>query len=90
MVRGLPGLVKEKTESNGMRRVVYVAKNMPASHASDIDLWTNAPMLPAVEFATGGSWGAMAKEYAAIADAQAVESEAAAILPKEDSAGWFG
>jgi transglutaminase-like putative cysteine protease/tetratricopeptide (TPR) repeat protein len=83
VVRGLPGVVKEKTEANGVRRAVYVAKNMPAEHESDVDLWTNEPTTPVVEFATGASWGTLAKEYAAIADAQAVESEAAAILPKD-------
>src|SRR5580658_438700 len=83
VVRGLPAVVEQKTEANGVRRVVYVAKNMSAAHPSDIDLWTNDPTVPFVEFATGASWGAMAKEYAAIADAQAVESEAAAILPSD-------
>ncbi len=82
-VHGVPGVLEQKTEANGVRRVVYVAKNMPASHASDIDLWTNEPMMPVVAFATGASWGEMAKEYAAIADPQAVESEAAAILPTD-------
>ena len=83
VVRGLPGMTEEKTETNGVRRVTYVAKNMPASHVSDVDLWTNEPTTPMVEFATGASWSALAKEYAAIADAQAVESEAATILPKD-------
>ncbi len=82
-VHGVAGMLEEKTETNGVRRAVYVAKNLAAAHAADIELWTNEPTTPFVEFATGASWGAMAKEYAAIADAQAVESEAAAILPKD-------
>ncbi|HTV08056.1 MAG TPA: DUF3857 domain-containing protein [Candidatus Aquilonibacter sp.] len=82
-VFNVPGVAEEKTEANGVRRVVYVVKNMPAVHASDIDLWTNDATTPMVEFATGASWGAMAKEYAAIADPQAVTSEAATILPKD-------
>lgn len=80
---GLPGLTPERTEANGTRTVQYVAWNLPSLVDEDIDLKSDETKAGYVSFATGSSWGELAKEYAAMTEPQTVESEAAAILPKE-------
>jgi hypothetical protein len=83
LVHDLPGLSVTRSEQNGIRRVVYEATGLAAAHNSDIDLATNTPAMPMVEFATGQSWGAVASGYAALVDPQTVTAEAQTILPKE-------
>jgi tetratricopeptide (TPR) repeat protein len=82
-IQQLPGLSVTRTVTDGTRRVVYEATNVAASHESDIDLATNTPLVPRVEFSTGKSWAAVAAGYAALADPQTVTSEAQSILPKD-------
>lgn len=77
----VPGIVVSRTEKDGLRRVVYEATNRPASHGWDIDLPTNQPGLPVLEFATGASWGAVARQYAELSDPQTLTEEAKVILP---------
>jgi tetratricopeptide (TPR) repeat protein len=79
----VPGLSVSRTEADGTRRIVYEATGLGASHDSDIDLPTNTPATPMVEFATGTSWGAIASGYSALVDPQTVTAEAQAILPKD-------
>jgi tetratricopeptide (TPR) repeat protein len=79
----LPGLSVTRTVTDGTRRVVYEATSVAASHDSDIDLATNSPLVPRVEFATGKSWAQVAAGYAALADPQTVTSEAQAVLPQD-------
>jgi len=83
LIHELPGLSVTRGEKDGTRRVVYEAAGMAAAHNYDIDLATNAPTVPMVEFATGQSWGAIASGYAALADPQTVTAEARAILPPD-------
>jgi len=82
-IRELPGLSITRSEADGTRRVVYEATGLAAEHDYDIDLATNTPRTPIVEFATGKSWGAIASGYAALTEPQTVTSEAQAILPKD-------
>jgi tetratricopeptide (TPR) repeat protein len=82
-IRELPGLSINKTETDGTRRIVYEATSLPAAHNSDIDLATNTPITPMVEFATGASWGAVASGYAALADPQTVTADVQPILPAD-------
>lgn len=82
IIHNLPGISVTRTENGGVRRIVYEATGQPAEHDSDIDLATNTPATPLVEFATGQSWGDIAHRYAALTDPQTVTSEAEAILPK--------
>jgi tetratricopeptide (TPR) repeat protein len=82
-VHDLPQLSIARSEAGGMRHIVYEAANLPPSHDSDIDLATNAPTTPMVEFATGASWAAIASTYAAMAEPQIAPSEAQTILPKD-------
>lgn len=79
----LPGLSVTRTVTDGTLRVVYEAAAVAASNDSDIDLATNTPVTPRVEFATGKSWAAVAGGYAALVDPQTVTAEAQAILPKD-------
>ncbi len=82
-VRALPGVVIERKESDGKRVVVYEATGVAPSHDSDIDLATNEPTTPLVEFATGASWAAVAKTYATMSDPQTVSADTEDILPKD-------
>jgi tetratricopeptide (TPR) repeat protein len=83
LIHELPGLSVSRTEMDGTRRIVYEATGLAASHDSDIDLATNTPSTPMVEFATGTSWGAIASGYSALVDPQTVIAEAQAVLPKD-------
>jgi tetratricopeptide (TPR) repeat protein len=83
LIHELPGLSASRSEADGIRRIVYEATGLAAEHDSDIDLATNTPTPPMVEFATGKSWGAIASGYAALVEPQTVVSEAQAILPKD-------
>ncbi len=82
MIHDLPKLVVDRKDADGQRRVVYVEQGIEAARSYDIDLPTNEPIQPMVEFATGSSWGAVAKAYAGMSDPQTVTAEAEAILPK--------
>jgi tetratricopeptide (TPR) repeat protein len=83
LIHELPGLSVSRSETDGMRRIVYEATGLAAGHDSDIELATNTPATPVVEYATGKSWGAIASGYAALTEPQTVVSEAQAILPKD-------
>lgn len=82
MIHDLPKLVVDRKDAGGQRRVVYEQQGIEAAHSYDIDLATNEPIRPMVEFATGTSWAAVAKVYAGMSDPQTVTAEAEAILPK--------
>ena len=82
LVHNLPGLAVDRSEANGRRHVVYESGLQPAAHNSDIDLATNEPEAPMVEFATGASWAALAAEYAAVADPLTVEADTQPVLPR--------
>jgi tetratricopeptide (TPR) repeat protein len=82
-IHGLPGISVTKSEADGRRRIVYEATSLAARHESDIDLSTNTPTSPMVEFATGMSWSTIASGYAMLTDPQMLTEEAKAIVPKE-------
>ena len=82
-VQQLPGLSITKSETAGVRRIIYEAANLPADHESDINLATNTPTAPVVEFATGASWGAVASAYSELADPEAITADAQPILPAD-------
>lgn len=77
----LSTLVVKRDISGGRRHIVYEHGPMPASEKSDIDLPTNDPTTPMLEFATGASWKSVASTYAAISDPRTVPAETASILP---------
>jgi len=78
----MPGLKVERGEADGRRRIVYEASNLDALHDADIDLPTNEPIRPMVEFSTGASWGSIATQYLAMSEPQTVPEDTASILPK--------
>ena len=55
IIRELSGISVTRNEVDGLRRVVYEATGLAPSHESDIDLETDTPHTPMVEFATGTS-----------------------------------
>jgi hypothetical protein len=81
-IHDLPGLTLDRTEANGNRRAVYEATMLPARHDSDIDLPSNTPHIPLVEFATGESWAQVAASYAALSNPQTITEDAKIILPE--------
>jgi tetratricopeptide (TPR) repeat protein len=83
LILDLPNLSIQRTESAGRRHIVYEQTSVAAAQNSDIDLSTNAPGYPMVEFATGASWKAINDAYAKMADPQMVPSETQAILPTD-------
>ena len=82
-VHQLPALAIDRSEAAGRRHVVYEQTGMSAGHDSDVDLYTNEPGTPMLEFATGASWKAVAAGYATMADPQMVPSETQSILPTD-------
>jgi tetratricopeptide (TPR) repeat protein len=86
-IDNVPGLKVDRSEADGRRRVVYEATGMDALHESDIDLATNEPVRPMVEFATGASWASIATQYLATSEPQTVPEDTASILPKDFPAG---
>jgi tetratricopeptide (TPR) repeat protein len=81
LIHNLPGLSVTRTEADGRRHIVYEATGVDARHNSDIDLDTNAPNTPVVEFATGASWADVASGYSALSEPQTVNADALPILP---------
>ncbi|WP_158819722.1 DUF3857 domain-containing protein [Granulicella sp. S156] len=80
-VHHLPTLAINRSEVSGRRHIVYELTSIPALHGSDIDLETNTPDTPMVEFATGASWKAVAAAYATLSDPQTVPADTQSILP---------
>lgn len=83
LIHALPAIGVTRSEKDGVRRIVYDSSLVAALHESDIDLSTDAPVTPMVEFSTGQSWGAIASGYSALVDPQTVTADAQAILPKD-------
>jgi tetratricopeptide (TPR) repeat protein len=73
--------------SGGRRHAVYEQTGIGAAYNSDIDLATNHPTMPTLEFATGESWKSVASAYETLADPMTVVEDAKAILPADLPAG---
>lgn len=82
-VHDLPTLAVKREETGGRRHVVYEQASLTAAHNSDVDLPTNDPGTPMVEFATGESWKSVATIYAGLSDPQTIPAETQAILPAD-------
>jgi len=82
VVRDVPGLVINRSAADGRRHIVYEATGLAAGHGSDIDLETNSPEVPLVEFGTGASWADVVSAYAALSDPQTVTADALPFLPE--------
>jgi tetratricopeptide (TPR) repeat protein len=80
-VHHLPTLAINRSAASGRRHIVYELTSIPALHGSDIELETNTPDTPMVEFATGASWKAVASAYATLSDPQTLPADAQTILP---------
>ena len=80
-ISNLPQLSVVRTESAGVRRVIYEQGRAPAAVDDDIDLASTTTPLPMVEFSTGESWAAVSRDYAALSDPSIVTSEVQPLLP---------
>jgi tetratricopeptide (TPR) repeat protein len=81
LVHDLPNLAIDRQNANGQRHIVYEQRNIQAAHSYDIQLATDQQLRPTVEFATGASWGSIAKAFSAMSDPQTVIADAETILP---------
>ena len=79
----LPSVKVTSSGDSKRRHVVYEQVGMAAGHDSDIDLSTNDPDVPLLEFATGASWKSVAAVYAGLSDPQTVVEDAKTILPSD-------
>jgi tetratricopeptide (TPR) repeat protein len=81
IIHNLPGLAINRSVADGRRHIVYEATGLAARHNSDINLESNAPDIPMVEFGTGSSWAEVASAYEALSDPQIVSADALPVLP---------
>jgi hypothetical protein len=81
LVQLLPQLAVQRQDAAGRRHIVYEQTAVPAAHGSDINLATNAPDIPMVQFATGASWKAIAETYSSLSDPQTIPADTQSILP---------
>jgi hypothetical protein len=70
---------------DGIRRSTYDQDPVPLSPSSDIDLATDKPLYPYIEFSTGASWAAVAAAYQKIAEPQIQPDRVKALLPTSTS-----
>jgi len=80
--------VVRKEQADGVRRTTWDLSPVPMSLNSDIDLATEKPRYPFVEFATGASWAAVASAYQKLAEPQIEPEKTKALLStarQEDS-----
>lgn len=80
-ISNLPDLSVTRSESDGLRRVVYERGPHPATVYGDIDLASATMPLPLVEFSTAPSWAEMAHAYAGISEPRIVTDEVQSLLP---------
>lgn len=80
-ITDLPQLSVTRSETGGMRRVVYEHAQRPAIIYGDIELDSTSTPIPMVEFSTGTSWAAIAKGYAALSDPSIRPDQVRSILP---------
>lgn len=85
-VTNLPDLAVTRTEANGLRRAVYELGPKSTTVYGDIDLASKTAPIPQVEFSTGGSWAAEAKDYAALSDPRIVTGDVMSLLPAQPAA----
>jgi hypothetical protein len=80
-ITDVPQLSVLRSESGGMRRVVYQQAQRPAIIYGDIQLDSSSTPIPMIEFSTGTSWAAIAKGYAAMSDPSIRADQVQSILP---------
>jgi tetratricopeptide (TPR) repeat protein len=86
----LPQLSVTRSESNGIRRIVYEQGRQPATIDGDINLPSTSTPLPILEFSTGASWAAVAREYAALSDPHILADQVRTLLPATPAATRLG
>ena len=69
----------------GIRRSTYDQYPVPLAPSSDIDLTTDKPLYPYIEFSTGASWAAVASAYQKIAEPQIQPDRVKTLLPTNAS-----
>ena len=80
-IANLPQLVISRSESDGMRRIVYEQGHQAADIDGDIDLSSTSTPDPIIEFSTGTSWASVARDYAALADPHILPDQIRSLLP---------
>jgi hypothetical protein len=81
----LPDAKTQTLLVDGIRRSTYDQDPVPLAPSSDIDLATDKPLYPYIEFSTGASWAAVASAYQKIAEPQIQPDRVKALLPTSAS-----
>jgi tetratricopeptide (TPR) repeat protein len=79
-VHFLPDVRVQTQLTDGIRRSTYDQDPVPLAPSSDIDLATDKPLYPYIEFSTGVSWAAVASAYQKIAEPQIQPDRVKALL----------
>ena len=82
VTHNLAGLARDSNSDQDRQHLTYVLKNIAPSVQSDIDLSSNEPDGPLLEFATGASWKSVSDGYLALAEPETIPAETQPILPK--------
>jgi tetratricopeptide (TPR) repeat protein len=84
-VHFLPDAKIQTQQIDGIRRSTFDQDSVPLSPSSDIDLATDRPLYPYIEFSTGASWAAVASTYQKIAEPQIQPDRVKSLLPARTS-----
>lgn len=84
-VHFLPHAKVQTQQLEGIRRSTFDQDTVPLSPSSDIDLATDMPLYPYIEFSTGASWAAVASTYQKIAEPQIQPDRVKSLLPARTS-----
>ena len=85
-IHELPDSVAHAEQEGELRRITFDVVNVPQSLSSDIDLYTDKPRHPYVEFSTGSSWASVAAAYSTLAEPQIQVASVQTMLPASGSA----
>jgi Flp pilus assembly protein TadD len=80
-VNFLPDAKVQTEQVDGMRRSTFDQDPVPLAPSSDINLATDKPLYPFVEFSTGASWASVASAYQKMAEPQIQPNAIKALLP---------
>ena len=78
----LPDLQPQKTESDGLVRIVFERGTIDPLETVESYLPSDVPAYPSITFSTGASWESVAQDYAAIVDGQIKNSDVKAVVEK--------
>ena len=85
----VPDSALQATTTGSIKRSTYELAPVPLFVDADIELSTDQPTHPFVEFSTGASWAGVSTAYQQLAEPQVKQDQARAILPSGTSADYL-